>query len=59
MRIMFAALLPFALSFGLAIYVAAEMVIGTSSAGTAAAVTTLLALFFWYGMGQIIPKLNS
>jgi hypothetical protein len=59
MRIMFAGLLPFALSFGLAIYVAAEIVTGTTWAGTAAGVTTLLALFFWYGMGKIIPKLNS
>jgi Family of unknown function (DUF6328) len=58
-RIMFAGLLPFALSFGLAVYVAAEVVAGAAWAGVAGLLTTFLALFFWYGMAKTAPKLDS
>lgn len=44
------ALLPFAVSLGLDLYIALERAFGTIVAGVSGAFFTLLALFFWYGL---------
>jgi len=49
-RIAEMALLPFALAFGLDIFVAAEKLMSGAMATVAGIMMTLLALFFWYGI---------
>lgn len=53
MKVMYVGLLPFALSFGIALYVATQIVSDSWIAPTAGAVTGGLAFFFWYGMGFV------
>lgn len=55
-RVMYAGLLPFALSFGIAVYVSARVVSGTWTSILTGAGTAVLALFFWYGMGIVSPR---
>src|SRR5215813_1713198 len=64
MRIMFVGLLPFALSFGLAIYVMTRIMARAGWAAAAATLTIGLALFLWYGMlwygmGKTVSKVHS
>jgi hypothetical protein len=49
-RIASLALLPFALSIGLEVYIAAQIVLDASLALPLAALGSLFALFFWYGL---------
>jgi hypothetical protein len=49
-RIAETALLPFAIAFGLDIFVAAENLMSSAMAALAGILTTLVALFFWYGL---------
>src|SRR5581483_467138 len=44
------ALLPFALGFGIDLFVAAEKLMSTTLAVVAGVMMTLVALFFWYGL---------
>ncbi len=44
------ALLPFALGLGIDVFVAVEFVLGRTQAFVAGSGTTLVALFFWYGL---------
>lgn len=44
------ALLPFALGFGIDLFVAAEKLMGGAMATVAGILMTLVALFFWYGL---------
>ena len=50
-RVMYAGLLPFALSFGIAVYISAKIVSGTWTSVLTGTGTTVVALFLWYGMG--------
>ena len=52
-RVMYAGLLPFALSFGVAVYVRARVVSGVWNSILSGTGTAVLALFFWYGMGIV------
>jgi hypothetical protein len=47
------ALLPFALSLGLAVFIAGERLFGLAAAVAAGLVFTLLALLAWYGLGWL------
>jgi hypothetical protein len=49
-RIAELALLPFAVAFGLDMFVAAEKLTGSAMATVAGILMTLVALFFWYGL---------
>jgi DMSO reductase anchor subunit len=49
-RVMDYALLPFAIALGLDVYVATKRTLGLTLALTLGAGTSLLALFFWYGL---------
>ena len=44
------ALLPFALGFGIDMFVAAEKLMSTTLAAVAGLLMTMVALFFWYGL---------
>src|SRR5947209_7134771 len=56
MKVMLVGLIPFALSMGIALYVATQIVSDTWIAPVAGVVTTAIAFFFWYGMGFIRPR---
>ena len=47
------ALMPFALGLGLDLYVAAERVLGRAGGIASGLMTSLVALFFWYGLEAI------
>jgi hypothetical protein len=47
------ALMPFALGFGLDLYVATGQLFGHGAGIVAGALMTLLALYFWYGLGVL------
>jgi hypothetical protein len=53
MKVMYVGLIPFALSFGIALFVATQIVSNTLIAVIAGAGTALLALFFWYAIGWV------
>jgi hypothetical protein len=52
-NIMGLALMPFALGFGLDLYVSTGQVFGRGAGIVAGLAMTLLALFFWYGLGAL------
>jgi DMSO reductase anchor subunit len=52
-NIMGLALMPFALGFGIDLYVAVGQLFGRGTAILAGLATTLTALFFWYGLGAL------
>jgi fucose permease len=58
-KVMYAGLVPFALSFGIALYVATQIVADSWIAPMAGALTAALALFFWYGMGFVRPAAGA
>lgn len=49
-RVMYAGLLPFALSFAVAVYVSVKIISGTWISVLSGVGTAVLALFFWYGL---------
>jgi uncharacterized BrkB/YihY/UPF0761 family membrane protein len=51
MRVMYAGLIPFALSLAIALYVATRIVTDTWIAPLAGVVTAVVALFCWYAIG--------
>ncbi len=51
MRVMYVGLIPFALSLGITIYIATEIVSNTWIAPFAGALTAAIALFLWYAIG--------
>jgi hypothetical protein len=52
-NVMGLALMPFALGLGLDLYVAAGLLFGRGAGIIAGAATTLVALYFWYGLGML------
>lgn len=59
MKVMYIGLVPFALSFGIALYVATEIVADSWIAPTVGVLTAALALAFWYGMGLVWPRAGA
>ncbi len=55
MRVMYAGLIPFALSLGITVYVATQIVSNTWIAPVAGALTAGVALFFWYALRLTHP----
>ena len=55
-RVMYAGLIPFALSFGIAFYVATQILTNTWIAPVAGTLTAILALLLWYAMGLVYPS---
>lgn len=58
-KVITAALFPFALGLGLDIYVAVEKVLGTAQAIMTGGLTSLVALFAWYGLGLVFKPLGK
>jgi Family of unknown function (DUF6328) len=58
-KVMFAALIPFALSLGISLYISTLIVSVPSLAVLVGVGITLVALFFWYGMGLVTPGTKS
>jgi hypothetical protein len=56
---MFAGLIPFALSLGISLYIGTLIVSGPSLAVLLGVSVTVLALFFWYGMGLVTRGAKS
>jgi hypothetical protein len=52
-RVMGLALLPFAAALGLDIFIAGERIVGSTAALAFAAAAALLAISFWYGLGEV------
>ena len=49
------ALLPFAVALGIDLYIATQMLAGNRAAMIVGVAGTLVALFFWYGLGLAVP----
>ena len=58
-KVMFAGLIPFALSLGISLYIGTLIVSGPSLAVLLGVSVTVLALFFWYGMGLVTRGAKS
>ena len=54
--VMYVGLIPFALSFGIALYVATQIISNTWIAPLAGTLTFAVALFFWYAIGLVYPS---
>lgn len=55
-KVMYVGLIPFALSFGIALFLATQIISSTWLGLIAGVVTASLALFFWYAMGLVYRR---